>query len=107
MNENNGGIQFVLGLCLGLVGGAVVTLLLTPQRGSETRRQLQESTFREANTFVTRIIDILEDEARRAVQRIGDELLEATRKFMEEQQAQLRARLQEDGAQKRAETVEA
>lgn len=105
MNENNGGIQFVLGLCLGLVGGAVITLLLTPQRGSETRRQLQESTFREANTFVARIVDILEDEARRVAQRIGDELLEAGRRFMEEQQAQLRARLREDGAQEHAREV--
>lgn len=105
MSENNGGIQFVLGLCLGLVGGAVVTLLLTPQRGSETRRQLQESPLREANTFVARIVDILEDEARRAAQRIGDELLEMARKFMEEQQAQLRARLREDGMQEQAREV--
>jgi len=105
MNENNGGIQFVLGLCLGLVGGAVITLLLTPQRGSETRRQLQESTFREANTFVARIIDILEDEARRVAQRIGDELLETGRRFMEEQQAQLRARLREDRGQEHRQAV--
>lgn len=101
MKDNNGRAHFVLGLCLGVVGGVVATLLLTPQPGSEMRRQLRDTTFREADTLMARIIDILEDEARRLAQRIGDELLEVGRTIVEEQQAQLRARLREDGSSRR------
>jgi gas vesicle protein len=101
MKNENGGLQFVLGLCLGIVGGAIATLLLTPQPGNETRRQLRDTTFREANTLRMRIASILEDEVRRLVQRIGDELLEAGRTIVEEQQAQLRARLRENRREER------
>ena len=93
MERDSDGIQFMLGLSLGIVAGVVATILLTPQEGRRTRERLKETTFEEADTVTNRIMRILEEEAERLARRIGDELLEIGRSFFERQQAELRAGL--------------
>lgn len=93
MEQNDYSIQFALGLALGVVAGAVATILLTPQAGRRTRQELKASTLQGSNTFTRRMMDILEDEAERLARRLGDEVLEIGRALVERQQAQLRAGL--------------
>ncbi len=93
MEQNHEGIQFALGLTLGVIAGVVATILLTPQAGRRTRQELKASTLEGSNTLTRRLMDILEDEAERLARRIGDELLEMGRSLVERQQAQLRAGL--------------
>lgn len=97
MAQKNNGVQFALGLSLGIVAGVLATILLTPQSGRRTREEFKESTLGEADTFTSRLMDILEDEAERLARRIGDELLEVGRSIFERQQAQLRAGLDGNG----------
>lgn len=97
MAQKRNGLQFALGLSLGIVAGVVVTILLTPQRGRRTRQELKGSVFQEADTFTSRLMVILEDEAERLARRIGDELLEVGRSIFERQQAELRTGLDGDG----------
>ncbi len=89
--EKNHSVQFALGLGVGIVVGVVATILLTPQAGEETRRRFRESARRESDNLVSRVVDIMEEEAERIARRIGDELLEFGRAFVEERQARLRA----------------
>lgn len=99
MEQRNEGVQFVLGLSLGLVAGVVATILLTPQAGRRTREELKSTTLQEADTVTERIMRILEEEAERLARRIGDELLEVGRAFFERQQSELRAGLDGNSGQ--------
>lgn len=91
MSRMDNGVQFALGLSLGIVAGALATILLAPQSGRRTRQEFEESTLQEADTLTQRLMDILEDEAERLARRVGDELLEMGRSIFEQQQARLRA----------------
>lgn len=99
MAQNNNGVQFALGLALGVIAGVAATILLTPQAGRRTRQELKESALEGDETFTRRLVLILEDEVERLARRIGDELLEVGRSLFERQQAQLRTGLDGDGRQ--------
>ena len=58
MDDNNG-VQFAVGLGVGVVIGVVATVLLTPQAGGQTRKQLKETTLNGRDTVVSRLIDVL------------------------------------------------
>ena len=96
MTQRNNAVQFALGLSLGIVTGVLATILLTPQAGQRTRQELKEATLQGTDTFTSRLMRILEDEAERLARRIGDELLEVGRSIVERQQAQLRAGMDGD-----------
>ncbi len=59
MEENSGGGSFVLGFLIGAIAGAAAALLLTPQSGEETRRQISQKSVE------------LKDEATRQAQRLA------------------------------------
>ena len=59
MEETNGGGSFVLGFLIGAIAGAAAALLLTPQSGEETRRQIGQKSVE------------LKDEATRQAQRLA------------------------------------
>lgn len=99
MAEQHNGVQFALGLSLGILAGVIATILLTPQPGRRTRQELKEAGLEGADTLGNRLMRILEDEAERLARRIGDELLEVGRSIFERQQAQLRAGM--DGSRER------
>jgi len=59
--ENGGAINFFMGMLLGAAVGAGVALLLAPQSGKRTRRQLRKVVTTAKGSAGERIGDIADD----------------------------------------------
>jgi len=66
-DEDGGAINFLLGLLVGAAAGAAVALLVAPQSGKRTRRQLMKAVSAARDTASERLGD-LSDDVRTAVE---------------------------------------
>jgi gas vesicle protein len=60
-DEEGGAINFVLGFLVGAATGAAVALLIAPQSGKRTRRQLKKVVATARDTAGTRMGDLTDD----------------------------------------------
>lgn len=66
-DEDGGAINFLLGLLVGAAAGAAVALLVAPQSGKRTRRQLKKAVSVARDSASERLGD-LSDDVRTAVE---------------------------------------